>query len=91
MHTKSKSIEAEVNGMITKLPKEFVPLKVLSEVFSIPMWTLYSYVNKRRFPGIIKLGSRIYVDLKRFRSWFLQHEVKTREYSRNIEGGGKDD
>lgn len=87
MHTKNKSIEAETNGKITKLQKEFVPLKELSEIFSIPMWTLYGYVNKRRFPGIIKLGSRIYVDVERFREWFLQHEVKMRESNRNIEGG----
>lgn len=89
MVTKQESREVEMSGKITKLQTEFVPLKVLSEIFSIPMWTLYGYVNKRRFPGIIKLGSRIYVNVERFRDWFLQHEVKISERSGNIEGGAK--
>ncbi len=62
--------------------KETVSLNTLSQIFDIPLWTLRKYASERRFPGIIKRGRNVYVDIKKFRAWLYKGEVK-------IENGGK--
>jgi len=55
--------------------KEQVTLEKLSEMFDIKLWTLRRYAAERRFP-LIKLGSRIYVNIEDFREWLKQHEIR---------------
>jgi hypothetical protein len=62
--------------------KETASLNTLSRIFDIPLWTLRKYASERRFPGIIKRGRNVYVDLKKFRAWLYEGEVQ-------IEKGGK--
>jgi hypothetical protein len=50
-------------------------LETISEIFDIPLWTLRGWSAKRRFPGIIKKGRSIYVEVAEFERWFLSHKV----------------
>jgi len=54
---------------------ETISLRGLSERFSIPLWTIRKWTSQRKFPGIIKKGRKIYVDIAKFRSWFYQDEI----------------
>ena len=54
---------------------ETISLRGLSERFSIPLWTLRKWAAKRQFPGIIKKGRKIYVDIDKFRKWFYEGEL----------------
>ena len=65
-----------------KHEREQVTLEELSRIFGIKLWTLRAYAHKRKIP-IIKIGSRIYVNLNSFREWLKQHEIKP------ISGGAK--
>lgn len=54
---------------------ECLSLRGLSERFSIPLWTLRKWAAERKFPGIIKKGRKIYVDISKFRTWFYEDEI----------------
>lgn len=61
--------------MKIKMEIEQVTLDKLSEIFDIKLWTLRRYAAERRFP-LIKLGSRIYVNIEDFRNWLKGYEIK---------------
>lgn len=48
----------------------------LAKKYDVPLWTLRKWASKRSFPGIIKQGSSIYVNVSKFEKWFLSHELK---------------
>lgn len=54
---------------------ETISLRGLSERFSVPLWTLRKWASERKFPGIIKKGRKIYVDISKFRTWFYKDEI----------------
>jgi len=54
---------------------ECLSLRGLSERFSIPLWTLRKWAAERKFPGIIKKGRKIYVNIEKFRIWFYKDEI----------------
>ncbi len=54
---------------------ETISLRGLSERFSIPIWTLRKWASERKFPGIIKKGRKIYVNIEKFRIWFYKDEI----------------
>jgi len=60
---------------------ETTSLRGLSERFSIPIWTLRKWAAERKFPGIIKKGRKIYVDIVKFREWLYNDEI---DYKRDI-------
>ena len=60
------------------MKQELAKLKTLSEQFDIPLWTLRKWASERRFPGIIKLGRSVKVDISLFRQWIFEHRVDRR-------------
>lgn len=54
---------------------ETTSLQGISERFSIPLWTLRKWAAQRKFPGLIKKGRRIYVDINKFRVWLYSDEI----------------
>lgn len=57
------------------IDKEITTLKGISERFDIPIWTLRKWASERKFPGIIKLGRSVKVDIPIFRQWVNSHRV----------------
>lgn len=57
------------------MDKEFATLKGISERFDIPIHTIRKWASERKFPGIIKLGRSIKVDIPVFRAWINEHRV----------------
>ena len=51
-------------------------LHSLAKKYDIPLWTLRKWASQRRFPGINKVGSSIYVNVSTFEDWFLGHEIQ---------------
>ena len=60
------------------MEKEIETLKGISERFDIPIWTLRKWASERKFPGIIKLGRSVKVDISLFRQWIFEHRVDRR-------------
>ena len=58
---------------------EVTDLRGLSVKFGIPLWTLRKWASERKFPGIIKNGRRVYVDILKFRNWFYEGELERSE------------
>jgi len=56
-------------------PPEFSSLHNLSKTFDIPLNTLRKMASERSFPGIIKLGRSVKVDISVFRQWIQEHRV----------------
>ena len=56
--------------------QETVRLETLSQIFDIPLLTLRKWASNREFPGIIRIKGRrrIYVNLEKFREWWLNAE-----------------
>lgn len=46
--------------------KETASLNTLSKMFDIPLWSLRKWASQRKFPGIIKRGKSVYVDVEKF-------------------------
>jgi len=59
-----------------KSNKVTMRLHSLSKKYDIPLWTLRKWASERRFPGINKIGSSIYVNVTIFEKWFLGHEIQ---------------
>ena len=72
-----------------KEQKRTVTLETLSEIYDIKLWTLRKLGSKRAFPGIIKMGRRIYVKLEVFDAWFMSHEIKYESENHDIGGTPK--
>ena len=53
--------------------KKQISLKEASEIYSIPIWTLRAYVQKRLIP-FRKIGRRVYLTEK-FEDWLSQKDV----------------
>jgi len=65
------------------MEKKMLSLKEVSEVYSIPKWTLYKMSSRGMIP-IIKIGARVYVDVADFDSWRKkQKRNKSPEANRN--------
>ncbi len=64
------------------MEKETGRLETLSELFDIPLGTLRKWASERRFPGIIKVGRAVRVDIEMFRKWLYSHKLDGK-------GGGK--
>jgi len=58
---------------------EVTDLRGLSVRFGVPLWTLRKWASERKFPGIIKTGRRVYVDISKFRNWFYEGELERGE------------
>lgn len=56
--------------------QEVTDLRGISEMFSIPLNTTRKWASERKFPGIIKVSRRVFVDVEKFRAWFYKGEVK---------------
>jgi len=54
---------------------EVVTLRILSQMFSIPLWTLRKWSAERRLPGLIKLNRSVRVDVSVFREWIQSRRV----------------
>lgn len=61
------------------MDKEIASLKTVSERFDIPLWTLRKWASERRFPGILKIGHSVRVDVATFRAWINSHRVDKEE------------
>ena len=66
--------------------KRTVTLETLSGMYNIKLWTLRKLASARAFPGIIKMGRRIYVNLAVFDKWFMSHELKDQIEDHDING-----
>jgi len=55
--------------------QEIGTLQTISEMFDIPLSTLRKWCSERKFPGIIKLGRGVRVDIPVFRRWIDGHRV----------------
>jgi hypothetical protein len=56
--------------------KTTMKLDRLANQYDIPLWTLRKWASERSFPGIIKKGRSIYVDVSKFEQWFLSFEIQ---------------
>ena len=54
---------------------ETARLETISQIFDIPLSTLRKWASQRKFPGIIKLGRSVRVDVPVFRTWINDHRV----------------
>jgi len=61
----------------SNIERECVRLKTLSKMFDIPLWTLRAYAAQRRFE-IIKINTRIYVNVQKFRDWLSKYSIEQR-------------
>ena len=59
---------------LTSLP-EAARLETISKIFDIPLSTLRKWASERKFPGVIKLGRAVRVDVPTFREWIQSHRV----------------
>lgn len=75
-----------MNQSIARKTRKTVSLKTLSEMYDIKLWTLRKMASQRAFPGIIKMGRRIYVVLEVFDAWFMSHELKDQIEDHVIDG-----
>ncbi len=66
--------------------KKTVSLKTLAEIYDIPLWTLRKRASARTLPGLILMGSRIYVNLAVFDKWFMSHELKYESEDHDMDG-----
>jgi len=57
------------------MDKEIAKLKTVAEIFDIPLNTLRKMASERSFPGIIKLGRAVRVDIPTFRQWIQARRV----------------
>ncbi len=57
------------------MDKEIAKLETVAEIFDIPLNTLRKWTSERRYPGIIKLGRSVKVDISVFRQWIQEHRV----------------
>lgn len=67
-------------------PQETAKLITISNMFDIPLWTLRKLASARKFPGIIKKGRSLYVDIQQFREWWYKDEIKI---DKNDDGKGE--
>lgn len=51
-------------------------LDSLAKKYDVPLWTLRKWASNRAFPGIIKQGRSIYVNVSKFERWFLSQELE---------------
>jgi len=57
------------------MDKEIAKLETVAEIFDIPLNTLRKMTAARSYPGIIKLGRAVRVDIPIFRQWIQEHRV----------------
>jgi len=57
------------------MQKEIANLKTVSEIFDIPLSTLRKWASERKFPGVVKLGRAVRVDIPTFRQWIQDHRI----------------
>jgi excisionase family DNA binding protein len=50
-------------------------LQEASEIYGIPLWTLYKYVEKRMIP-YRKVRRRIYIPVEKFEKWLESLDVE---------------
>jgi len=55
---------------------ETARLKTLATKFDIPINTLRVWASKGTFPGILKKGRAIYVDMEKFREWWFNKKSR---------------
>lgn len=73
--------------MDTNQEKEFVSLETLCEKFAdIPLNTARIYASQGKLPGVVEMGTRVYVHLPTFRAAMLK---KLRKPKNNGEENGK--
>ena len=53
---------------------KLLPLKKISEIYSIPLTTLRRWASERRFP-LYKISNRISVDVDEFNGWICKHKI----------------
>jgi len=58
--------------------KTTMKLDSLANQFDIPLWTLRKWTSERSYPGIIKKGTSVDVNVSKFEKWFLNHEIQDR-------------
>ncbi|MGE5444488.1 MAG: hypothetical protein ACM3SR_07790 [Ignavibacteriales bacterium] len=64
--------------------KEFVSLETLCEKFSdIPLSTARIYASQGKLPGVVPMGTRVYVHLPTFRAAMLKHIRKPKNGGEN--------
>lgn len=64
--------------------KEFVSLETLTSKFSdMSLTTARIYASQGKLPGVVKLGSRVYVHMPTFRAAMLQHARKQKNGEEN--------
>lgn len=64
--------------------EEFISLRRLCEEFSdMPLATARIYASQGKLPGVVKLGSRIYVHLPTFREAMLKNARKRKNGDEN--------
>ncbi len=66
--------------------KEFVSLETLCEKFTdMPLSTARIYASQDKLPGVVKLGSRVYVHIPSFRAAMLKNSRRIKNGERNGE------
>jgi len=61
------------------MKQELARLETVAEIFDIPLNTLRKWTSERKYPGIIKLGRAVRVDIPTFRQWIQDHRVDGKE------------
>ncbi len=55
--------------------RETATLKTIAEMFDMKLSTLRKWASERKFPGILKIGRAVRVDIQEFRTWVQGHRV----------------